>query len=83
MRIKDTESEIIGILSRHYEKNKRENKKTFVVMQISDGLKDEPVELGWRDGGKVEVLSGLNEGDQVGIPDKPLGKKRKSRRRRR
>ena len=62
---------------------KRENKKTFVVMQISDGLKDEPVELGWRDGGKVDVTSGLNEGDQVGIPDKPLGKKRKSRRRRR
>tara|TARA_B110000014_G_scaffold134411_1_gene92926 strand:+ start:237 stop:1535 length:1299 start_codon:yes stop_codon:yes gene_type:complete len=72
-----------NVLTLPKEAIKRENKKTFVVMQISDGLKDEPVELGWRDGGKVEVLSGLNEGDQVGIPDKPLGKKRKSRRRRR
>ena len=72
-----------SVLTLPKEAIKRENKKTFVVMQISDGLKDEPVELGWRDGGKVEVLSGLNEGDQVGIPDKPLGKKRKSRRRRR
>ena len=72
-----------NVLTLPKEAIKRENKKTFVVMQISDGLKDEPVELGWRDGGKVEVTSGLNEGDQVGIPDKPLGKKRKSRRRRR
>ena len=72
-----------NVLTLPKEAIKRENKKTFVVMQINDGLKDEPVELGWRDGGKVEVISGVNEGDQVGIPDKPLGKKRKGRRRRR
>ena len=72
-----------NVLTLPKEAIKRENKKTFVVMQINDGLKDEPVELGWRDGGKVEVTLGINEGDQVGIPDKPLGKKRKGRRRRR
>ncbi|MBC8288551.1 MAG: efflux RND transporter periplasmic adaptor subunit [Nitrospinae bacterium] len=62
---------------------KREGKKTFVVMQENGGLEDKPVELGWRDGGNIEVLSGLNEGDQVGIPDKPLGGKQDGRRRRR
>lgn len=71
-----------NVLTLPKEAIKRENKKTYVVMQISDGLKDNPVELGWRDGGKVEVASGLNEGDQVGIPDKPLGNKKKGRRRR-
>lgn len=62
---------------------KREGKKTFVVMEKNGGLKDMPVELGWRDGRIIEVTSGLNDGDQVGIPDKPLKKKREGRRRRR
>ncbi|MBT3924125.1 MAG: hypothetical protein HOF21_16280, partial [Nitrospina sp.] len=59
---------------------KREGKKTFVVMQDNGKLEDIPVELGWRDGGIIEVVSGLNEGDEVGIPNKPLKKKRKGRR---
>lgn len=62
---------------------KRKGKKTFVVMQAGSGLEDKSVELGWRDGGKIEVVSGLNDGDEVGIPDKPLDKKRKGRRPRR
>ncbi len=62
---------------------KREGKKTFVVMQAGSELEDRPVELGWRDGGNVEVVMGLNEGDEVGIPNKPLGKKGEDRRRRR
>ena len=62
---------------------KRKGKKTFVVMQAGSGLEDQSIELGWRDGGKIEVVSGLNEGDEVGIPDKPIDKKRKGRRRRR
>ncbi len=59
---------------------KRKGKKTFVVMKAISGLEDKSIELGWRDGGKIEVVSGLNDGDEVGIPDKPLEKKRKGRR---
>ena len=59
---------------------KREGKKTFVVTQNDGKLKDIPIELGWRDGGRIEVTSGLNEGDEVGIPHKPLKKKRRGRR---
>ena len=62
---------------------KRKGKKSFVVMQAGGELEDRSVELGWRDGGKIEVVSGLNDGDEVGIPDKPLDKKRKGRRPRR
>ena len=60
---------------------KREGKKTFVVMQVNGELEDKPVELGWRDSGRIEGVSGLNEGDAIGIPNKPLKKKRKGRRR--
>ena len=59
---------------------KREGKKTFVVMQANGGLEDRPVELGWRDGGNIEVISGLDESDRVGIPDKPLERKERGRR---
>ena len=61
---------------------KRKGKKTFIVMKSGGGLEDKSVELGWRDGGKIEVVSGLNDGDEVGILDKPIDKKRKGRRRR-
>jgi len=57
---------------------KREGKKTFAVMQVNGKLEDKPIELGWRDAGRIEVVSGLNEGDAIGIPNKP--KKRKGRR---
>jgi RND family efflux transporter MFP subunit len=59
---------------------KREGKKTFVVMQANDGLEDKSIELGWRDGGKIEVISGLKDEDQVGIPNKSSKKKRRGRR---
>lgn len=62
---------------------KRKGKETFVVMQVDGGLEDKPVELGWRDGGRIEVVKGLADGDEVGIPDKPLEKKREGRRPRR
>ena len=38
-------------------------------------------QLGWRDGDSQEVVSGLNDGDQVGILIKPKKKKRGRRRR--
>ncbi|MBT5549890.1 MAG: efflux RND transporter periplasmic adaptor subunit [Nitrospina sp.] len=70
-----------NVLTLPKEAVKREGKKTFVVMQENGGLKDKPVELGWRDGGRIEVVSGLKEGDEVGLPNKPLKRKRKGRRR--
>lgn len=69
-----------NVLTLPKEAVKRQGKKTFVVMQDKDGLKDTPVELGWRDGGRIEVISGLKDADQVGIPNKPLKKKRRGRR---
>lgn len=59
---------------------KREGKKTFAVMQSNGGLEEKPIELGWRDGGKIEVVSGLKDGDSIGIPNKSLKKKREGRR---
>jgi HlyD family secretion protein len=70
-----------NVLTLPKEAVKREGKKTFVVMQENGGLKDKPVELGWRDGRRIEVVSGLKEGDEVGLPNKPLKRKQKGRRR--
>jgi len=60
---------------------KRVGKKTFTVMQVDGELEDKPIELGWRDAGRIEVVSGLKDADAVGIPNK--SKKRPDRRRRR
>jgi len=59
---------------------KREGKKTFTVMQVDGNLIDRPIELGWRDEKVIEVVSGLDDGGQVGIPNKPITKKRRGRR---
>ena len=59
---------------------KREGKKTFTVILVDGKLVDRPVELGWRDGKVIEVLSGLADSDKVGIPNKPITKKRRGRR---
>ena len=61
---------------------KRKGKKTFTVMQVDGKLVDKSIELGWRDDKIIEVISGLAEGDQVGIPNKPITKKKRGRRRR-
>ena len=58
---------------------KREGKKTFTVMEIDGKLFDRSVELGWRDGKIIEVISGLKGGERVGIPKKPISKKKKRR----
>ena len=60
---------------------KRSGKKSFAVMKTEVALSENPIELGWRDGDAQEVLSGLNDGDQVGILIKPKKKKRGRRRR--
>jgi len=67
-----------NVLTLSKEAVKRKGKKTFAVMQVNGELEDKPIELGWRDAGRIEVVSGLNEGDAIGIPNKP--KKRKGRR---
>ena len=72
-----------NVLALPKEAVKREGKNSFVVMQVDGGLEDKPVELGWHDGGSIEVVSGLNDADQVGIPNKPLTEKHEGRRPRR
>jgi len=60
---------------------KRSGKKSFAVMKTELALSENPIELGWRDGDAQEVVSGLSDGDQVGILIKPKKKKRGRRRR--
>ncbi len=60
---------------------KRSGKKSFAVMKMEVALSEKLIELGWRDGDAQEVVSGLNDGDQVGILFKPKKKKRGRRRR--
>lgn len=60
---------------------KRSGKKSFAVRKTEIALSENPIELGWRDGDAQEVVSGLNDGDQVGILIKPEKKKRGRRRR--
>jgi len=63
----------------------REGKKVFVLRRQGETLETVPVETGWREGDRVEALSGVNEGDQVGILKKSenSGKRKSGRRRRR
>ena len=60
---------------------KRFGKKSFAVMKIGGALLEKPIELGWRDGDLQEVVSGLNDGEEVGVLIKPKKKKRGRRRR--
>ena len=60
---------------------KRSGKKSFAVMKVGGALLEKPIELGWRDGDLQEVVSGLNDGEEVGVLIKPKKKKRGRRRR--
>ena len=60
---------------------KRFGKKSFAVMKIGGALLEKSIELGWRDGDLQEVVSGLNDGEEVGVLIKPKKKKRGRRRR--
>ena len=51
-------------------------------MNVDGKLIDRAIELGWRDGKVIEVISGLKKDEQVGIPNKPMSNKKKRRRRR-
>jgi len=46
-------------------------KNSFAIVNLNGELIEEPIETGWRDEGFIEIISGLNENDKVGIPIKP------------
>ena len=50
--------------------NHEANKTTVFVVNSNGELRDQPVELGLKTASDTEVLSGLNEGDQVVISDR-------------
>lgn len=50
--------------------NHEVNKTTVFVVNSNGELRDQPVELGLKTASDVEVVSGLNEGDQVVVSDR-------------
>ncbi len=62
---------------------KRKGKKTFAVVNAGGQLIEKPIETGWREEGRVEIVSGLEEGDPVGVPVKPKVESKRGRPRRR
>jgi HlyD family secretion protein len=62
---------------------KKRGKESFAIVKMNSKLIEEPIAVGWRDGGFIEVVTGLKENDQVGIPIKSKGDKRGGKRRRR
>ena len=50
---------------------RKKDKKSFAMVNLNGELIEEPIETGWRDEGFIEIISGLNENDKVGIPIKP------------
>ncbi len=59
---------------------KKMGKKSFAIVKLNGKVIEEPIATGWRDGGFIEVVTGLKENDKVGIPIKPKGGKRPRRR---
>ena len=62
---------------------KKSGKKSFAIVNLNGNVIEEPIATGWRDGGFIEVVSGLKENDRVGVPIKPKGDKRRGKRPRR
>ena len=61
---------------------KRKGKKTFVAVKVGNRVVEMPVITGWRDGNYIEIISGLDGGNLIGVPVKSPEKKNKKRRRR-
>jgi HlyD family secretion protein len=61
---------------------KRKGDKQMVTVNRGGTLSEAQVSSGWRDGKFIEIVSGLKQGDMVGIPLKPQGADKKKRRRR-
>lgn len=62
---------------------KRSKKKSFVIVRENEMLAERTVKTGWRDEKILQILSGLEEGEEVGVPKKPKAGKKKKRGRRR
>jgi HlyD family secretion protein len=76
----DTRKNVLAIPK---EAVKKMGKKSFTIVKLNSNVIEEPIATGWRDGGFIEVVSGLKENDLVGIPIKPKGGERKGKRPRR
>ncbi len=61
---------------------KRSKEKTFVIAREGGKLQEKMVETGWREDKIIQIVSGLKEGDEVGVPKKPKMGGPKERRRR-
>jgi HlyD family secretion protein len=62
---------------------KRTQEKSFVIVLEAGKLVEKTVETGWREEKIIEITSGLEEGNEVGVPKKPeVGKKEGPARRR-
>ncbi len=62
---------------------KKSGKQSFAIVNLNGNVSEEPIATGWRDGGFIEVVTGLKENDKVGIPIKPKGDNRRGKRPRR
>lgn len=62
---------------------KKMGKKSFTIVKLGNNVIEEPISTGWRDGGFIEIVSGLKENDLVGIPIKAKGGERSGKRPRR
>jgi HlyD family secretion protein len=60
---------------------KRKGDKKMVMVNRGGTLSEMKVSSGWRDGKFIEIVSGIKQGDMVGIPLKPQASKKKRRRR--
>jgi HlyD family secretion protein len=60
---------------------KRKGDKKMVTVNRGGTLSEMEVSSGWRDGKFIEIVSGIKQGDMVGIPLKPQASKKKRRRR--
>ena len=71
-----------GVLAIPKKAVKRKGKKKFIAVKAGKRVIEKAVNTGWRDGKYMEILSGVKEGDFIGIPVKPPPGKNKKRRRR-
>lgn len=51
---------------------KRVGEKTMAVVKTDSGLVEKQIQTGWRDGDYMELKSGLEENEQVGVLIKPM-----------
>ena len=69
-----------GALAIPKEAVKKKGKQSFAIVNLNGELIERAIESGWRDEGFIEIITGLDENDQVGIPKKTKNDKRKGKR---